>query len=701
MSPIPLHSRTPLILLVTLMICFSFPGVSLAASKEELATTGAAVSQVLEDRAREALGRYISQKDFDVNVTVVPSKALTGGSAYQPRKISTSAIASMSQDELAAYIKSVRVQVLLTSRLIKSRKQLEEIVFKNLHLQRGRDAISFGKLGIESQDDEWTKERNDLKQQISQLESDKEKLQTDLQAAKTALETQSIDMKNDHHDQSATQPPPDHFWEDAWQAHSVGIFTGLIILLITFILVSVGLLVMGRSLSTAGRNMGGAISAVAQAMENVGGSIVSSVNMSGTLGAANRTEIEQNKMLGGGEDRRRASLPIESIHTHLLKIRAEIVDTLNDSTESIILRHLTQLCSGPATVAKAVVLMELLGKEKSTDLFKRLGVSVQESMLRFLREGTYDRSKVELMMEAGEELKTKLLEDSFDRARGKPSEKVAEKILQVSDEDLAQVVCEIDTDALPRLFLYLDPNKIATVLAQVKALDSKRYEKAILMLPKMPSVENVAESDPTILQTLEAVLERTKSDAQRPFLKVYQDIVESAGDELGEDIMQQLSADPRVDTFLKQNVIGIYTFFLLEDEVKAELLEPLSNRDIAALSAGVKEDERNIISALLPERRRPLVAEEVEALTSRGSRQVSVQFKRVKEMLVRRLRDLKADGTLQSSLRSGGKQATKAPAPETPATTLAAEAVVSDSTGSAEEAEATSNPDDPDQKKVA
>src|SRR5690606_11717573 len=82
-----------------------------------------------------------------------------------------------------------------------------------------------------------------------------------------------------------------------------------------------------------------------------------------------------------------ANLPMESIHAHFAKLRQEILENMNEGTEALILRQLTQLLSNPATVGKAVVTMELLGRDMATELFKRLGQASQEAILRFMREG--------------------------------------------------------------------------------------------------------------------------------------------------------------------------------------------------------------------------------------------------------------------------------------------------------------------------
>ena len=148
---------------------------------------------------------------------------------------------------------------------------------------------------------------------------------------------------------------------------------------------------------------------------------------------------------------------------------------------------------------------------------------------------------MELMLEAGEELKTKMLAESFDKARTGASEKIGERLLQLSEEDLMSVARDLDPNVLPRLFLYLDPPKIAHLLGNLKRTDFAKFEQTVTVISKMPDAAPLEQYDEDILVALDASIDQTKADAQRPFLKVYQDIVEASDDDIGETIMKELS----------------------------------------------------------------------------------------------------------------------------------------------------------------
>ena len=131
-----------------------------------------------------------------------------------------------------------------------------------------------------------------------------------------------------------------------------------------------------------------------------------------------------------------AALALDSIAQHLMKTRTRAAREFQREHGS----YFPQAPRHPRRQSghrrKGRVSLELLGRETATQLFKRLGIEAQETLLKFLHAGVYERSKMELMLEAGEELKTRMLAESFDQVRTGASEKIGERLLQLSDDDL-------------------------------------------------------------------------------------------------------------------------------------------------------------------------------------------------------------------------------------------------------------------------
>ncbi len=618
------------------------------------AELGTLLSRNFEQRAIEALQRYLPAREFEVSVNVTPSGTALPRTPYEPKEVTNAAIANRTTDELKPYIRQVRVQVALTNRLMGSRKRIDELVSKALGLDARRgDTIGYTSLGIDVEDDAWRKEKSDLRQEMSLLKQENDKLNRELALAESQLKDRdkSIREKEKEIEKAKADNPPPALSDDLRNL-AYGVAGGFFLVLI------IASLYFGRSVSNTGRNVGGGLTSIAQAFENIGGTLSGTKN--GEDGQGGGLQSLEAKLIQEGKGNQNiASLPMESISAHLLKIRNELLENMNEGTESVILRFLTQLCNRPESVGRAVVALELLGRDMATDLFRRMNLKSQEAVLAFLREGTHTKPKVELMLEVGEELKTKLLVESFDKVRGAPSEKVAGRLVQLSDEDMANLGATLDPDLLPRLFLYLTPEKIAYMLATLRRSNPTQFDKAVSGLPRLPDAEKAEQDDDGILRSLDVILDQNKADSQRPFLKVYQEIIERSDDEVGETVIRELSSDPRLSSFLRENIINIHTFFRLTEEARAEMVETLSNREVAALGTGVEEFERERLFEGLPARRSGLVLEEYDTFVSRGGNAAEQVFKKVRDTLVKRLREMKANGSLTAALSTADT-----PAPE-------------------------------------
>lgn len=613
-----------------------------AAPVEPPINMAAVLTRTYEEKARETLERFLPIREFQVAATVQPSGKVLPRAPYEPRALGASSILNMTPEELDPYVARISLEVLVSTRLKNATRRIEELLFKGLGLKRSRDRVTFGNLGIEIETDEWRKEKTDLKREMEILKSENQRLTQELATKKDKADTGAKSSGDDEND-IKKQP-----W---FYPALVGGACAILLL---------GMLVIGGGFFSAGRKLGNAITNVAASMERIGGAIS---NTSPNAAGGGIQSLEA-KLLSeaGGKNGGLASLPMEAIHAHLLKLRHEILEALTDGTESIILRHLTQLLAKPETTGRAVVTLELLGRDTATEMFRRLGVKAQEAVMVFLRTGIYAGNKIEMMLEAAEELKTKLLVESLDSVSGKPSEKVAQRLIQLSDDELAQVALDLEPEYIPRLFLYLDPKRIAALITTIKRLNPDKFAPVLEVLPKLPEARTNDEYDDYIIVAMDSVLDRIKNDFQRPFLSVYQDIVESTEEEISEQIVRELSQDPRLDEYFRANVITVHTFFLLPAEQRNEIMESLSNKDIAALAAGSKPEEQQMLLEAVPERRKSLVAEEFESLTSRGGRQAQYAYKRVREIIVKRLREMKNEGTLvtargdegASSASSGG-----------------------------------------------
>jgi hypothetical protein len=587
------------------------------------------LSKAYETRVRETLERHVPAKEFSVIVTATPNGKKLPSAPYVPKGSAAGAFSSLAIEELDLYVRSVKVEVLLSRRLSSSRRKIEEMITRSLKLRTNRgDKVAFSPLGIDLPSDEWERERGNLRQELNLAKAEAERLNRELQAAVLAKNAATSKSEGENKTRDLASESPSN--------------------LLYFIIGGLGILALvvmlwfARSLSKAGDNLSDAIATIGEAMAaaNAVTQVTVGDQSKGTTTLESKTTIENKG--GGGM----AGLPMESLYAHLSKLREQVMDGYDAGAESTVVRHLTALLKNPSTAGRGVALMEFFGRDVARTLWGRIGLEAQEAIKRFQQEGTYDRSKVEMMMEAAEDIRTKLLMQSFEKAGGRPSDRVAEGIAQLSEDDLVVLVSEIKIDLIPRLFLYFKPEKIAFFLERLKRVSNDKFLAAVRLLPKMPEMTKVAEMDSEIAEALKNAISRSNADTERPFLKVYKEIVESASNDMREDIVKTLSANARIKSYFAENIITLATFFTLPEALRREITEGLSNKDYAALAAGASADERAELEALMPARRKELIIEELETFTARGEQAVTVAFTRSKDIVVARIRAMKSEGRL-------------------------------------------------------
>jgi hypothetical protein len=584
------------------------------------------LSKAYEARVRETLERHVPAKEFSVVVTAIPNGKKLPSAPYVPKGSAAGAFSSLPVEELDLYVRSVKVEVFLSRRLNTSRRKIEELISRSLKLRANRgDKVAFSRLGIELPSDEWESERSGLRQELNLAKAEAERLNRELQAAAIANSKESDGKSRE----IAGHSEPSNLWY--YIIGTLGVFTLLV------------LLWFARSLSKAGDSLSDAIATIGEAMAagNTVTQLITGDQVRGNTTLESKTTIENKGGPGG-----MAGLPMESLYAHLAKLREQIMDGYDASAESTVVRHLTALLRNPTSAGRGVALMELLGRDIARTLWGRIGQEAQEAIKRFQTEGVYDRSKVEMMMEAAEDIRTKLLMESFEKAGGRPSDKVAESIAQLSEDDLVTLISEIKIDLIPRLFLYFKPERIAFFLGRLKRISNDKFIAAVRMLPKMPEMTKVAEMDTAIAEALRAVISRSVADTERPFLKVYKEIVESASNDMREDIVKTLSSNARIKTYLAENIISLATLFTLPETLQLEITEALSNKDYAALAAGSVDNERAQLERMMPARRKELIVEEIETFTARGGQAAINAFTRSKEIVIARIRTMKAEGRL-------------------------------------------------------
>ncbi len=573
------------------------------------------LTRVLEAKANQILERYLSTRDFQISIEAYSNgKSLPKATRapYEPRSAAPK-FSSLSIDELNTYVRQVKMDVTLTSRVKGATGKLEELLVRGLRLDKARgDKIIFSSLNIEIESEAWMKEKAELKQELATLRAEK--------GITTTV---------------APQPPT------RWQQPLV---IGVSILFF------LSMALVGRSVSSGGFNVGRGLAAIARGMSDLGGML----GRGGDKEGFGTLQANIQAGAGGGGGTSGGEFTLESKSKYLSGAKEELLSAINQDNSFVVARYLMQLTANSESVGKAVACLELFGQEIAEQLYSMLGTQAQDAISQFLRTGSFLIPKMDLMIDVAEDVKTKLLIHSVT-ALGS-THKVSSLALQVTDDDLLFLVEDLDERMLPRLLLALEPTRVASLMPHAKRSKAGVYSRLVPALSNMPEAQKDSQYDAAISRAFSAIINQTKLDPYRPFMKTFQEIIDITGDEVGEEIVRELSAKPSIGSYFRQNMVTVDTFFSLPSELQNEILSALSNREIGGFAMGLEEEMRGQIFGMVAARRKGLVQEEFESLTSRGGNQALAVARKAKEVVIKMIRGMKAEGVLTPEMLAGNPE---------------------------------------------
>ena len=603
------------------------------------------IAESLEDKVVTVLSRVLPRNDFDVSIVVkLNEKKLNKNldHPYLPGGLPQRGALDLSSDALGKYIQSLTIEVLLADYFtVKTQKQVEELLItKRLLNEKRGDQVKFRKLSLDSKDNPSDLDRSlrraeeearTSKNTLSSLERERDDIKTELTVTKAELEKLRKSTRIDPNSFSAS--------------HRVMIGLGL--------LVVGGIMILGAFLRSGAKIVASSFNSIGASLPVLGDKLAEASGR-GTpiLNSAidiNARQITQDSAPTRGEPHtsRLPSTSLESMQSRIVALHKELTSALNESTEVFILEYLGRLLDSPTTVSRAVLTLELIGASQAKSLYGRLGPEHQLSVKEFVATGRLDGPKLELMIEVGEDLKTKLMGEFFGRVGQNTNDKVSSRIAQLRLEDLAGLTKSLKGDLLPRFLLYFEAKSLGRLLTALKQKDRDQYSKTIKALAMVPSVEQATSLDADLMLALEEHIAATKDDSQRFFVRWYKSITESLEEDLVEDVAAELAlSSPRLARFIQEEIITFSTFYRLKAEIQAEIVQGFSTKDLAALMSGLQEDARRQILGFLDQRRRDTVTEEADRLAAKGARIAQESQKQAKKKILSRIFALKGQGSL-------------------------------------------------------
>ena len=206
----------------------------------------------------------------------------------------------------------------------------------------------------------------------------------------------------------------------------------------------------------------------------------------------------------------------------------------------------------------------------------------------------------------------------------------------------------IEEAALPRAFLYFEPEQLARIVGQVQTSRAGEFARLAEAIAQIPLAKDKAEDDLLIKDAIRKLEKKNHSDSTRPFLDYYKSLLANVQPAVGDQLATTLSeTDERFQTFIDENYISKATFFKLTWEIQDMILERVSIRNLGNFVIGLNEKERNVVQAILADARWNLVEEESQRHSKKSARQVQQIYWQGVQAVVDQIKSEKGEGSIR------------------------------------------------------
>ena len=632
-------------LLVLVLLAFS--KMASAQSADELATQ---IEDVLTKRVSDAISPFVPPGAFTVTVQVKAVEPSTqtsqNQSIYMRSAASRGALGDMNKLSLGKLIRSASVSIGLPPKV--SKQQQDEIgqiiktvlpstaslAFKKTKLAKQDDGKDQNLLradnelrGVKNRLEDLKKERDDVKResQLVKVESDK-------------LARENAVLKN-------TKPESKMTVKDSLKTQA-GSIAGYVLVFVALLVLGMGVLRIAKSLGSSVESLAGAVQSAGATLANAQMQTQSAVSLDTPIKGP--TGPEQTGTTGNSGT---VTQLAAGIGERISELKQELGQNLSKENLKIAREFIGDLLLSEENVPKSVLVFELMDRARAAEIFQALSQENQVQVMGFLRKGQYPTNKFELMIQAGEELKTKIVVENLRIPEAPETAEVVQSIKTISITDLYSVFMATSEEALPRLFSILDARMTSELISRVKRDDEARFDVCARALTKLPeakfSPEQAMKFDPEIFKSMKRLAQESRSEIYRPFLKHYEEIIESLPSDLGEQFIEKISFEPDLTRYLKANIVTLATFFKVVQTQMKDVIDVLSTKEIAALMYGVNESDRSRIVVLIDEFRKEILQEELGRLEGSGKIKAEKAFKAIKTKVVGILKTFKLNGELQ------------------------------------------------------
>jgi flagellar motor switch protein FliG len=403
-----------------------------------------------------------------------------------------------------------------------------------------------------------------------------------------------------------------------------------------------------RSMATGLGSIQGAFGAIAKSIKGVADSMA----RSGSGGGGSSESVERPSSaaaapLSGSAAVATSNKSQQPSYPELREMLQELQKQHKVQSDPIAMEMIQSFLTQDGQAFKAVLVLELLGPQHANRIFEQLAPDQKDLMLRLIQRAEHAVSdKTEVLYEIAEAYQTRLLAAGWKGGtRAALNDTLQRALGGLKADELAFIARQLKTeDGLRRFMLYLDAPSLVQLIQNFKRQPQEK-DLVLKALAAMPEALDAGHADREIDGVLQHYLTRKREDRYLPYLAHYESIIAQSGEDMEDDLMEQISlSNPTVGRQLRRRVVTIGSFFAQPDNVRADLLGPFSNYELAVLASAFPDDQKKaaLLSCIEP-RRRELVQEQMHMLVDENKYALAETQRNLKARLKEGLRVVKAN----------------------------------------------------------
>ncbi len=608
-----------------------------AGTAEDLATQQ--LETVLKERATAALSQRLQPHEYRIKITVQMIDAKNELKVpYLPERNSIEALRQRPIQELRTLAPKVKVEALIDPTFADSGyAELAEMLSDALLVKKGRDEVQISKSKIRRIPDDSAatakdQELNSVKRELKTAERDRNDAKNELISTKSELDRIAREMfgLKALSEKELRDGPESTSFKNLVRAHA-GLFALALLLFGSTLVIGVLIFLYTNAVRSSYRTLGGAIESVSAALAQISGGKGEPTN--GVF------KLEAENGLGSTEKPQPAAnnVSLEEGYKRLEILKAEILEMLSMRSDGPVVSFINQQLGSPGTIVKAMLALELVGDERGSKFFHMLD-SAKQDMIRDAVNYTLTRPKVELMIECGEEIKTRLLLEHTKKIKGEASDHVASLLSSLGEAELPAILEKLDDTLALRLMVHL---KTETVVRSLNGLYTRNMERFTNLSQKMSNISQVfdqKELDGDLAKKLDTYTSTKKLQSAESFIPFYRKILSMLDEKPAEQLLSGLSNNEELANSLRGVIVTYRSFFETSQDLFREIVESLPTKNLVALVADANDDEAKRILQVLNEIKRDLIIDEVGRLKEKGTAKAQQAAKQARAMVTQRLR---------------------------------------------------------------